>query len=513
MDNQSTISDFHPESSSEQDVYECKICGRQFDSAVGRGSHRASHDDEKIERAMLKELQRLAEKLGRAPKVKDMTEMGSFGSATYDNRFGSWNEALTEAGLDLNREQNISESALLEELERVADKLGRTPNYEEMTEHSRYGGAVYSRRFESWNEALKETELDLNREQNLTKQDLIQELNRLADELDRVPKHDEMTERSRYGSAIYTRKFESWNDALREAGFELNRERDISESALKEELNRLAGELGRTPIQSDMWHEGQYGVSTYRSVFGSWNNALREAGFRPNKRRDIPESQLIEEVERLANELSRTPTENEMETQGRFAPNTYARQFGSWNETLNEVGLSLNNRNNIPDSELLEELERLADEYDRAPTKREMERDGAFGISTYATSFGSWSEAVREAGLDVNAVWSPDHLNHLVRSTWELEVAELLVDASVDYEYESLEISYGEGSTYTPDFVTAQYVIEVKGHLYEPEKVIKKARAAVTDLDNRQYVAVGTAIPADIHIPWENRNQITEMFD
>jgi hypothetical protein len=92
-------------------------------------------------------------------------------------------------------------------------------------------------------------------------------------------------------------------------------------------------------------------------------------------------------------------------------------------------------------------------------------------------------------------------------------MAELLLKVGVDYEYESLEISYGDGSTYTPDFVTNQYVIEVKGHLYEPEKVIKKARAAITELDDRQYVVVGTAIPADIHIPWENRGQITELFE
>jgi len=511
MNDQSTISDFQPDPSDESEIYECEICERTFDSAVGRGSHRRSHDDEKIEQAMLKDLQRLAEKLGRTPKANEMADVGRFGSATYRSHFDSWNQALTEAGLDLNREQDISQQALLEELERVADKLGRPPKYSDMPEHSRYGGAVYSKKFGSWNEALVEAGFEPNREQNLSKQDLIEELHRLADELDRIPRHDEMTERSRYGSAVYSTKFGSWNNALREAGFEFNKERNVSESKLKEELNRLTDELGRTPTQYDMEDQGAYGYDTYRRAFGSWNNALREAGFEANMRRDIPRPDLIDEVERLANELGRTPTEDEMEARGQFASNTYAREFGSWNKTLKEAGLSLNNRSNIPDAELLEELERLADEYDRAPTKREMERNGAFGISTYATSFGSWSEAVQEVGLDVNAVWYPDRLDHLVRSTWELDIADLLLDVGVDYEYESLEIEYGDGRTYTPDFVTDNYVIEIKGYVYSNE--VEKAKAAMKHLDTKEYVVIGRELPADIHIEFEERAALHNLFE
>jgi hypothetical protein len=228
-------------------------------------------------------------------------------------------------------------------------------------------------------------------------------------------------------------------------------------------------------------------------------------------RRGIPRSDLIDEIERLANELGRTPKRREMEAQGRFAPNTYAREFGSWNEALKEAGMGLNARSDIPDSELLEELKRLADEYGRAPSKREMERNGAFGISTYATSFGSWSEAVQEAGLDVNAVWYPDRLDHLVRSTWELDIADLLLDVGVDYEYESLEIEYGDGRTYTPDFVTDNYVIEVKGYVYSNE--VEKAKAAMKHLDTKEYVVIGRELPADIHIEFEERAALHNLFE
>ncbi len=107
--------------------------------------------------------------------------------------------------------------------------------------------------------------------------------------------------------------------------------------------------------------------------------------------------------------------------------------------------------------------------------------------------------------------FDPDHLSHRVRSTWELAVANLLRDTGVDYEYESLKIEYGDGRTYTPDFVTDDYVIEVKGRIYSTE--IEKAEAAMNSLEKKQYVVVGTELPADIHIRLEERAALHKLFE
>jgi hypothetical protein len=261
-----------------------------------------------------------------------------------------------------------------------------------------------------------------------------------------------------------------------------------------------------------MEKEGQFGWATYKTAFGSWNDALREAGFKPINRTDIPKSELIGEIESVKAQLGRIPRAPDMDQHGQFDSTTYASTFGTWNKALREAGFEPNERRDIPESELLEAIRSLEGEVGRTPIRSDMNKMGEFSGSVYRHRFGSWNDAIIAAGLDPHKILRPSHLDHIVRSTWEADVAELLLNAGVDYEYESLEVYYGEGSTYTPDFVTDQYVIEVKGHLYEPEKVIKKARAAMSDLDNRQFVVVGTAIPANIHIPWENRSQITELF-
>jgi predicted DNA-binding protein YlxM (UPF0122 family) len=103
-----------------------------------------------------------------------------------------------------------------------------------------------------------------------------------------------------------------------------------------------------------------------------------------------------------------------------------------------------------------------------------------------------------------------DHLDHLVRSSWELIIAELLIAECIEYEYESIKISYDDGRIYTPDFVTDSHVIEVKGRLYGGEE--RRAKAAMDQLDNREYVVVGTELPADYHIPWDERTDLRRLL-
>lgn len=112
--------------------------------------------------------------------------------------------------------------------------------------------------------------------------------------------------------------------------------------------------------------------------------------------------------------------------------------------------------------------------------------------------------------IELRGLHYPDHLNHLVRSDWELVVAELLIEEGIEYEYESVKISYDDCHIYTPDFVTDSHVIEVKGRLYGGEE--RRAKAAMDQLDNREYVVVGTELPADYHIPWDERTDLRRLL-
>jgi hypothetical protein len=110
------------------------------------------------DRELLAELQRLYTELGEPPTQRDMTERGEYSNRTYQLRFGSWSAALQEAMLDTN--DGISEDELRREIERLADELGRPPKAAEMDDRGEYAPVTYHRRFGSWREALTEADLD-----------------------------------------------------------------------------------------------------------------------------------------------------------------------------------------------------------------------------------------------------------------------------------------------------------------------------------------------------------------
>jgi transposase len=108
-----------------------------------------------------------------------------------------------------------------------------------------------------------------------------------------------------------------------------------------------------------------------------------------------------------------------------------------------------------------------------------------------------------------------DHLSHIVRSQWERQFAELLIELDIEYEYESAEFEYRDDRIYTPDFTTDQYVIEVKGQVNS--YAIQRAEGILPQLDDYEYVIVGSSdavdlIPADHHYKWGNRRNIDELF-
>ncbi|HDO25760.1 MAG TPA: HNH endonuclease [Nitrospirae bacterium] len=88
--------------------------------------------------------------------VKQYEEFGRFDPATAKLRFGTWNKALTRAGLKISHRNSLPRAELFENLERVWMALGRQPRMHEMRKPmSLFSGDVYKKRFGSWRSALE----------------------------------------------------------------------------------------------------------------------------------------------------------------------------------------------------------------------------------------------------------------------------------------------------------------------------------------------------------------------
>jgi len=117
----------------------------------------------------------------------------------------------------------------------------------------------------------------------ITRDELLTELNRLANELDKVPTRNEMNEHGEYSRSPYDRVFGGWNDALGEAGLEVNKPVDLTREQLLRELERVAGAIDKAPTMDEFRFESKWTERAYKREFGTWNDALRAAGLEVNK--------------------------------------------------------------------------------------------------------------------------------------------------------------------------------------------------------------------------------------
>lgn len=116
----------------------------------------------------------------------------------------------------------------------------------------------------------------------------------------------------------------------------------IPDEVLLEELRRLAQATHRPPKLNEMRSRGKYAGTTYIEHFGSWNNALRVAGFeaRYKSKQPLSEEELLDDLRDLADNLGHPPTKQEILDHGKHSPTTYMRRFGGLEEARLRAGLT-----------------------------------------------------------------------------------------------------------------------------------------------------------------------------
>lgn len=175
-------------------------------------------------------------------------------------------------------------------------------------------------------------------------------------------------------------------------------------NALINDIISTADTLNSVPRSQDVTSSHD----TYRRHFGSWNNALRIAGYSPPNSTDIEKSELIESLKDLHNKVDGAPGKRDMDTMGRYSSDTYKRKFGSWNNALEAAEMKPNLRKDIKKSELIEEIRYLHKKYGGTPSMGDIKRESDFCENVFYSMFGSWNNAVREAGFRPNVLHDRD---------------------------------------------------------------------------------------------------------
>src|SRR5438093_7879097 len=139
----------------------------------------------------------------------------------------------------------------------------------------------------------------------------------------------------------------------------------------------------------------------YRALADIDREALES--FQAGIRKRYTDEQILAELRASAERLGRSPTMREFASDPKTTvhPQTVIEHYGSWNAAKRAAGLV--SRRFATREELLGLLRELGEELGRPPTARDIDehRGRLPSKSLYWHTFGSLSDALREAGFDV----------------------------------------------------------------------------------------------------------------
>lgn len=188
--------------------------------------------------------------------------------------------------------------------------------------------------------------------------------------------------------------------------------RDIPDEELIADIRRVATLLGEKNLTQKYYREnGNYGVNTLRRRFGSWRNVLELCGKKANvyqvaaslsghTSQIVETDDLLKDIKRIALLLEKeTISSREYHEHGIYSRDTCYRRFGTWNEALKQAGLKPFVKvpgQRIADENLLREIERIWIKLGRQPTSSDIKTGiSHYSLHTYAEHFGGWRGALQ----------------------------------------------------------------------------------------------------------------------
>ncbi len=148
--------------------------------------------------------------------------------------------------------RRYTDDEILEELRAAAERAGRSPTMREFAQdpEARVHPQTVIEHFGTWNAAKRAAGLFPRR--FLTRDELLEQLRALGEELGRTPTARDLAARRRTipSASLYAHTFGSLGNALREAGFEVLQGEERLERAITQGA-ALAATLGRLPKMSD----------------------------------------------------------------------------------------------------------------------------------------------------------------------------------------------------------------------------------------------------------------------
>ncbi|WP_026674099.1 homing endonuclease associated repeat-containing protein [Alkalihalobacterium bogoriense] len=145
-------------------------------------------------------------------------------------------------------------------------------------------------------------------------------------------------------------------------------------------LQEVAMEIGHTPTANEYKNKG-YSAHELNLVFGSYNEALREANLKPNKEpaKNVSKRALLNIYKEISEKVNRPATLNDLNKHAKFYSltlNNFILVFGSLNELRKQAGFEVKGRKPIYSKEdIVQALIMEYKKYQRHLTAKEIDQN------------------------------------------------------------------------------------------------------------------------------------------
>ena len=253
-----------------------------------------------------------------------------------------------------------SRQELITELHRIDELTDGYPLTTELNNNSEFTPHQYYQEFGSWENALEAA--GINKEQRL-----IEDVRNVAEVVGERPTTTQMNELGIHSSGIIITHFDSWDVAIEVAG--------VGDTGTKN--HNKASEQTQTTAQSAE-------TETQPEIASSTQNEASSPDEGPKP------GELIDELQRLDEKTDGYPKTTQVRSQGKYNPEQYYAEFGSWDDALRAAGIDKGQR-------LIDELLRVAKIVGDVPTTTDMNEHGAVSATLHSSHFGSWPDALDAA--------------------------------------------------------------------------------------------------------------------
>jgi hypothetical protein len=195
--------------------------------------------------------------------------------------------------------------------------------------------------------------------------------------------------------------------------FELTpRNLHYSDAELLADMRRVARQLGASSLGRKRYTAlGRFDGDNIAKRFGGWRNALKKAGLASPQPPPVTDQQLLDDLRTAASKVATTTLALEQyKSVGSFSEHPFREHFGSWSEAVRRAGLAppAGYRARASNEDYFRNLERLWVTLGRQPRYMEVEKPlSDFSMKAYEHRFGSWRKALEAFVEFVNQTEEP----------------------------------------------------------------------------------------------------------